>query len=555
MILVAASSAIVWYRTADLGAFKGITIEPLMTDGDIPLAAMSPDGRFLAYDRVEFGKHAVWLRHMASGSSTQISERSEEQIMDLSFVRDSNSILATNQDESAYQIPLLGGPVRNLKGTWRVGAISISPDGRQRVFTRDHANGQIDLIISNIDGTGERTLSVRRDPEYFQAGPAWSPDGKLIACASGSLLPQATKFVLVLSTDGKRQWILSPKRFYAVLKAVWLPNGRGLAALVRDEPEGVSLAPVQVWYFPYPRGEARRLTHDLEDYDSLSVTADGTIAAIRKESAGNMWVVPVNRPDQARQITFGDLNWSRGQIGFTSDNRVLYAARTSRLQNLWTSKPDGSEAKQITTAGGWWPHLCSNVPLVVYEASMPPAPSNIWRAALDGSDPKQLSTLPGLTPFCSPDGKWVFFVQFKIHRTIVKVPITGGQAIEVTHEMTDSPSLSPDGTMMTATCWRGSRPAVGSVDGGPPKKVLLPDGYSAYCGTRWTQDGRSILYVAARNGAANVWSQPIDGGLETQWTHFTAGEIWGFALSPDEQLLALSRVRVNRSVVLIRDRK
>ena len=44
-------------------------------------------------------------------------------------------------------------------------------------------------MVANVDGAEERRLAVRKPPDFFtwggeNAGPAWSPDGKIIACGS-----------------------------------------------------------------------------------------------------------------------------------------------------------------------------------------------------------------------------------------------------------------------------------------------------------------------------------------------------------------------------------
>ena len=45
--------------------------------------------------------------------------------------------------------------------------------------------GESALVIANLDGSGERDLVVKKNPErlspIFFTGPSWSPDGKIIA--------------------------------------------------------------------------------------------------------------------------------------------------------------------------------------------------------------------------------------------------------------------------------------------------------------------------------------------------------------------------------------
>ena len=64
---------------------------------------------------------------------------------------------------------------------------------------------------------------------------------------------------------------LSAQRWYEVHSIEWLKDGRGLLLSARDKPSGNN----QVWFLPYPAGEARRITNDLSAYEWLGVTSNG----------------------------------------------------------------------------------------------------------------------------------------------------------------------------------------------------------------------------------------------------------------------------------------
>ena len=45
-------------------------------------------------------------------------------------------------------------------------------------------------MVANADGSGNHPIAERKQPEYFlpcPSAPAWSPDGKAIACAVRSV--------------------------------------------------------------------------------------------------------------------------------------------------------------------------------------------------------------------------------------------------------------------------------------------------------------------------------------------------------------------------------
>jgi len=72
---------------------------------------------------------------------------------------------------------------------------------------------------------------------------------------------------------------------------------------------------------------------------------------------------------------------------------------------------------------------------------------------------------------------------------------------------------------------------------------------------RWTPDGQAISYVELREGVANVWNQPLEGGIPKQVTQFKSDQIFGFDWSRDGKSLALWRGMPTRNVVLISDVK
>jgi hypothetical protein len=72
---------------------------------------------------------------------------------------------------------------------------------------------------------------------------------------------------------------------------------------------------------------------------------------------------------------------------------------------------------------------------------------------------------------------------------------------------------------------------------------------------RWSADGRTLFYVANRDGVSNIWSYPLDGGAPKQITDFKSDQIFYFDWSRDGKQLVLSRGMESRDVVLISDFK
>jgi Tol biopolymer transport system component len=67
----------------------------------------------------------------------------------------------------------------------------------------------------------------------------------------------------------------------------------------------------------------------------------------------------------------------------------------------------------------------------------------------------------------------------------------------------------------------------------------------------WSPSGKAIQYRLTRNGASNVWEQPVSGGPPHQITNFTSGLIFDFAWSLDGKQLLLARGNETSDVILI----
>jgi len=104
---------------------------------------------------------------------------------------------------------------------------------------------------------------------------------------------------------------------------------------------------------------------------------------------------------------------------------------------------------------------------------------------------------------------------------------------------------------MSSNCWSWLA-GIMSSDGGPRvASFRMPIGVAAL---RWSASGTAFQYAITRDGAGNIWEQPVAGGPPRQLTHFPPGEdVRGFAWSPDGKQLAVVRGHVKRNVVVISD--
>src|SRR2546429_184514 len=119
LLLVAAAFGIyslVW-RTQHL-PFEKVKIENLTNSGHVFLTRLSPDGKYLLLVREENGLQSLWLRHIPTGSNTQVVAPFATRYAGLTFSPDGDYIYFVRRDEeeqsiaSLYLAPLLGGTPR-----------------------------------------------------------------------------------------------------------------------------------------------------------------------------------------------------------------------------------------------------------------------------------------------------------------------------------------------------------------------------------------------------------------------------------------------------------
>jgi serine/threonine protein kinase/Tol biopolymer transport system component len=547
------------------GPLAAMKIMPLTDTGKARDAVVSADGRLVAYVFNEGDKQSIHLRQVVEPSDREIVPPAADQFYrGLTFSPDGNYLhyiasAGGTLVKDLYRVPLLGGAIRRLNHDVDSG-ITFAPDGRQYAFLR--INGKTKdsaIIISDASGEGERQLVVRKSPEEIR-NLAWSPDGQTIAYTLFGEDPDGyyTYIGEARVADGQETTI-SNARWRFIGGLTWLPDKSALIVAARDRASAPSTPP-QIWQVAYPGGEARKLTNDLNQYMSVSLTGDGkTLVATRSELLSNVWVAPAGDAARARQLTNGRENGSSG-CAWTPDGRIVYTSLASGYVDIWIMNPDGSAPKQLTfgTDANNFPSVSPDGRYIVFETNRSVGWS-VWRMNADGSGLKELVRNAGQfsVPQVSPDGQWVFYSARDAagKRVMWRMPIDGGPAVQLTQKETSPAILSPDGKLMFYY-YRENPFGLAQIEivpatGGAPVQTLdsPKDSYDA----RWSPDGRALVYLKDANNVTNLWSLPLDGSKPRQLTDWAAEQIFGFAYSRDGKQLAVTRGHVSFDVVLIKD--
>jgi len=574
LILLVGAAVVIWLKfssPAKAAPFLTMKITRLTSGGKIGNAAIkgytsiSPDGKYVVFRTTEAGKDSLWVRQVLTGSLVKIVPDLGGKIGGTTFSRDGEyvyySLFDTNNPlGTLYEVPVLGGTPRRIM-TGVTSPISFSPDGKQFAFVKPLAS-EFFLMVANIDGSGEKAIATRKLPAYFAfaGGPAWSPDGKTIACGAGSYGGNLSANIVSVPAEGGAEKVLTSQNWASVSRVLWLGDGSGL--IIAAVPE-LSAAGTQLWHVSYPGGEVRRVTNDLNAYgtSSLGLTADSkTLVTVQADKSAQLWVVASGEDaTKAKQITSG--KYDGDGLAWTADGRILYTAPS----DIWIVNVDGSANRQLT-ADTYTKSLGCVSPDGRYAvfSSNQSGNFNIWRMDLASSEQKQLTagTETDSQPGCSPDGQWVLFRSLREGKwSFWKVPLAGGTPEQLSDKSSTWAAVSPDGKLLALRYFdeqaQTNKIAVIPFAGGAPVKTLEVSVGFRDVGLGWTADSRAIVYADARgdgeSNADNIWTVSIDSGPAKQLTNFKSGLIFAFQMSRDGKQIALSRGTQTDDVILLKD--
>jgi Tol biopolymer transport system component/DNA-binding winged helix-turn-helix (wHTH) protein len=546
-----------------------LRFQRLTDTGDIIHPTISPNGELLAYVRLDEEQASVWVKQIATGNSIQTLPPSSKGYASLAFSPDGKYLFFREEANpgAIYQTTPFGGtPKKVAENVWS--DFSVSPDGKQVAFMRrDAPRNAILLILSNIGGD-ERELSSRQLPFGYRGGaPAWSPDAANLIVA-GLSRQRANPVLLSIDIITGQETELKTLTWRDITRVLWTPDGKYLIISARAANEPNS----QLWMVPYPSGEVRRLTNDLESYFWISLSADGRMLVTRQQRIiSHLWLLSDGDIKKAKQLTFGERNFD-GYVGlaWTPDSKIVFSSFVDTITDLYSINPDGSNRVQLTANAGpdnTWPTVSRDGRYIVF-TSHRNGGRQIWRMDLDGRNQKQLT--PGEGPkenahsaALSPDSKEVYFIkQAGDPSAIWKVSIEGGAAVPVSHltnaTVEDFLSISPDGKWIAfryvsvqpeakgeeSTLQIGVLPTDGNAE---PKLFELSMRRSMI---RWGADSAAFYYSPGKFNSSSLWRQPLNAHRPQKLLDFP-DRVFNFAWSHDGKNLAVARGKQLGDAILI----
>jgi Tol biopolymer transport system component/tRNA A-37 threonylcarbamoyl transferase component Bud32 len=522
-------------------------------------AAISPDGRFVAFLSNRSGPLDIWVTQVGTGSAVNLTQGKTGHFdglaRPLGFSGDGSQVWFHDTDitKPLRIVPLMGGAPRVFLDSSPAKTpphnVAWSPDGNRLVYFT--ADGGDPMFVADHTGASPRQI-CRSDAGIHNHYPVWSRDGQWIYFVRGSN-----------TTSQMDLWRISP-------------NGGDAQRLTQHNSEVRSPAPLDsrtvvyvardrdgsgpwLWALDVNRKTTRRISFGLEKYVSVAASADGRhLVATEASPSASLWSVPIlNRVAEERDVKPYPVGAVRALNPRFGGKSLFYLSSRGTGDGLWRFS-DGQTTEIWKGSDG---------ALVDPPAVSPDGRHVAIALPHNGKLTLHLATAEGneLRPFgesidvsgaadWSRDGQWIVTGGADTHSPgIFKIPVAGGMPVRLATGETSNPIWSPSRNLVVFAGQNVSffAPLLAVRPDGTPVKLpaieVLRDGVRV----RFLRDGSGLVYLQGLPSAQNLWLLDLATMKSRQLTRLNeAGVIRSFDISPDGNIV-FDRVRGNSHVVLI----
>jgi Tol biopolymer transport system component len=542
-----------WRNPIGEGRFETLTD----FDGTEQAAAVSRDGKFVAFLSSRDGQTDVWVTQPGSGQFHNLTRGSAQELVNpsvrvLGFSPDGSSVTywvrrqpGQNGEIGIWAVPTLGGQSRPyLEGT---AEFDWSHDGSRLAYHTPAAGDP--LFVS--EGT---TRQIFTAPAGLHSHfPLWGPDDRFIYLVYGAL-PDKLDIWRIKPTGGALERITSHNGH--VSHPVFLDR-RTLMYLSSDpDGSGPWLYSIDVEHrIPH------RLTVGPDRYTSLAATADGKrLVVTRASPKSTLWrmrigdssaeIAPPVRIALTPAATFSP------RLG---PDFLIFVSSAGTSESIW-KRANGADTELWRGEGAkiiGGPGISPDGGQIAFSVRRG-AQTLLYAMQADGANARVVADSLELrgSPAWAPDGRSITSAA-NDHDVphLFQVPIDGGAPSVLLRDYSLDPEWQPSGRFVVY-----SGPDIGTTFsvkavGSDGLAHALPRLATLTRGARhlkFLAGGRWLAFLRGEIGHKDLWLMDPETGTERQLTNLPGDfNIRDFDISPDGREVVLERVQERSDVVLL----
>ena len=517
-------------------------------------AAISRDGKNIACLSDRGGQFDIWVIPVGTGQPYNLTDGRagglQSLLRSVGFSHDGSEVwLAGSFDHRLRRMPLLGGTPRNWLDPHAI-AVSWSPDGRRVVYSTSDPGDP--LIVANPDGSDRREI-LTSGASFHQHFPTWGADDWIYLVRGQENLGMD---LWRIRPDGTRSERLSTG---TRKPAHPTPFDEKTVLFIGQEQNG---AGPWLWAFDLERRVARRLSFGLEQYTSLSASADGRrlVASVANPRV-NLWQVPIgDEPATESDVQPFELSTVRALAPRFGPEDLFYLSSRGSGDGLWRFRDGTSHEIWKGTEAP----LLEPVAVSADGASLALVLRQNERNVLhvlssDGAELRALSSAVDVrgSVSWSPEGAWIVSGGEDLDGRpgLFKVSVAGEQVEKIVEGQALNPVWSPAGKLIvySGPQLNAFAPILGVRPDGVP--VEMPDLESLARGqrVRFLPDGQSLIHMkSSTNFHQDFWLLDLATMQDRQLTRLDdAGTIHTFDITPDGKRIVFDRLGDYADIVLI----